>query len=68
MAKKSAKKTTKKATEYKDVIVYEEEGWHLSYIDLKGIRREQRLDAESFQDAKHEASHLLDVPEENVGS
>lgn len=66
---KKAKKASKKAeADYTDITVYEEEGWHVSYLDLNGQRRKQKLDAETLGDAKFEVSHLLDVPEERIGS
>jgi hypothetical protein len=55
-----------KEAKIKDVLVYEEDGWFVSYIGTHGRKNVMKLDAETLGDAKFEASHMLDVPEDQI--
>lgn len=63
MPKKPAKKEEGKIS---DVEVYEEDGWYVKYTGTHGRKNVMKLDAETLNDAKFEASSLLDVPESKI--
>jgi len=51
----------------KDVEVYEEiDGWYVKYTGTHGRKNVMKLDALTQSDAKFEASHALDVPEDEI--
>lgn len=59
-------KKAKKAGKISDVEIYEEDGWYVKYTGTHGRKNIMKLDAVTFKDAKFEASHLLDVPEDQI--
>jgi hypothetical protein len=62
------KKPKKKDAKISNVEIYEEDGWYVKYIGTHGRRNIMKLDAITFADAKFEASSLLDIPEDQIGS
>lgn len=56
----------KKPAQIKDVQVYEEDAWYVRYTGTHGKKNVMRLDAQTYTDAKFEASHLLDIPEDKI--
>lgn len=56
----------RKEPKIKDVLVFEEEGWFVSYTGTHGRKNRMKLDAETLEDAKFEAASLLDVPEDQI--
>jgi hypothetical protein len=52
------------ADDYTDVYIdgSDEDGYTVFYKDPRGRKTSARLDAETYADAKHEASHLLACP------
>lgn len=63
MPKKPAKS---KEGEISNVEVYEEDGWYVKYTGTHGKKNTMKLDAETLDDAKFEASSLLDIPEDQI--
>ncbi len=49
-----------------DVEIYEDEGWWMEYTNLHGARMRLQLDAETLEDARHEAAHYHNIPEAEV--
>ncbi len=56
----------KRAPEIKDVEVYEEDAWYVRYTGTHGKKNVMKLDAQTYSDAKFEASSLLDIPEDQI--
>lgn len=61
-------KKKSKEPEITNVLVYEEEGWFVSYTGTDGRKKVMKLDAETLSDAKFEASSLFDIPEDKIES
>jgi hypothetical protein len=55
-----------KEAKIKNVLVYEEDGWFVSYTGTHGKTNRMKLDAETLSDAKFEAASLLDIPQDQV--
>jgi hypothetical protein len=55
-----------KEAKIKDVLVYEEDGWFVSYTGTHGKKNTMKLDAETLGDAKFEAASLLEIPEDQI--
>lgn len=60
------KKKKAKEPEVTDVLIYEEEGWFVSYTGTDGRKKVMKLDAETRTDALFEASSMLDIPEDQI--